>query len=92
RSYFATDAPLTTARPISYQLNYLGDNTIARVAETTSYTQRSCAPRADIPGPFRYLPSQNLDVPIPTPYQIVTGDGWRWHSGPGIQSPVCRQQ
>jgi hypothetical protein len=74
KSYFATDAPLTTARPISYQLNYLGDNSVARVAETTSYTLKTCAPRADIPGPFRFLPAQTETVPLATPFQSVSGD------------------
>ena len=74
KSYFATDAPLTTARPISYQLNFLGDNSIAKVAEKTSYSLRTCAPRADIPGPFRFLPAQNLSAPLPTPFQMVKGD------------------
>jgi hypothetical protein len=35
--YFKNDAPLTTAVPISYTLRNLGDNTIAKVCETTSY-------------------------------------------------------
>jgi len=35
--YFKDDAPLTTAVPISYTLRNLGDNTIARISETTEY-------------------------------------------------------
>ncbi|MGH2610922.1 MAG: thiol-activated cytolysin family protein, partial [Tepidiformaceae bacterium] len=42
KAYFTTDAPLTSARPISYQLNFLGDNALARVSETTDYTLREC--------------------------------------------------
>ena len=42
-SYFAADAPLTSARPISYQINYLGDNRLARVSETTDYLLSDCA-------------------------------------------------
>jgi hypothetical protein len=40
--YFKEDAPLTTARPISYVLRNLGDNTIAKVSETTEYAIREC--------------------------------------------------
>jgi hypothetical protein len=44
--YFEKDAPLTSARPLSYVLRNLGDNTIARVSETTAYTIRECEPNA----------------------------------------------
>ncbi len=40
--YFKEDAPLTSARPISYVLRNLGDNTIAKVSETTEYAIREC--------------------------------------------------
>lgn len=42
--FFKEDAPLTTARPISYVLRNLGDNTIAKVSETTEYAIRECEP------------------------------------------------
>jgi hypothetical protein len=42
-SYFSVAAPLTTARPISYTVLNLGDNTIARVSETTSYNVSNCS-------------------------------------------------
>lgn len=42
--YFQEDAPLTSARPISYVLRNLGDNTIAKVSETTEYSIRECEP------------------------------------------------
>ena len=35
--FFKYDAPLTTAVPISYTLRNVGDNTIAKVSETTNY-------------------------------------------------------
>ncbi len=47
-AYFAEDAPLTTARPISYTVRNLGDNSIASVSETTNYNLKSCSP-ADAP-------------------------------------------
>jgi hypothetical protein len=40
--YFRSDAPLTTARPISYTVRNLADNAVARVSETVEYTQRRC--------------------------------------------------
>jgi hypothetical protein len=39
---FATGTAITTARPISYTLRNLGDNSIATVAETTSYQVEEC--------------------------------------------------
>lgn len=41
-AFFTSDAPLTTARPISYTIRNLDDNVIARVAETTEYNLRQC--------------------------------------------------
>ena len=54
KAYFTTDAPLTTARPISYQLNYLGDNKLARVSETTAYSLDDCVevPSGDVVSDF----------------------------------------
>ncbi len=52
REYFAEDADLTSARPLSYQLNNLGDNSIAKVGETTSYNLRTCEPFGDIVSGF----------------------------------------
>ncbi len=54
KAYFTTDAPLTTARPISYQLNALRDNRLALVSETTSYLLDDCAevPAGDVVSDF----------------------------------------
>jgi hypothetical protein len=43
KEYFKTDAPLTTAKPISYTVRNLGDNSIAKVSETTEYNIKECA-------------------------------------------------
>ena len=43
-AYFAQDAPLTTARPISYTVRNLADNVIASVSETTNYNLQACIP------------------------------------------------
>lgn len=74
KAYFTTDAPLTSARPISYQLNFLGDNSIAKVAETTEYTLRECAPKPAAGGRFQFMPLQESAAPVTTPYQVLTGD------------------
>ncbi len=47
-AYFEQDAPLTTARPISYTVRNLADNVIASVAETTNYNLQACVP-VDLP-------------------------------------------
>lgn len=54
QAYFTADAPLTTAKPISYQLNYLGDNKLARVSETTEYLLEDCdaIPSGDVVSDF----------------------------------------
>ena len=44
RDFFKADAPLTTARPISYTLRSLSNNVIAAVSETTRYEVVECAP------------------------------------------------
>jgi len=45
-TYFAADAPLTSARPLSYTVRNAADNSIAVVSETTEYAINSCAPAA----------------------------------------------
>jgi hypothetical protein len=40
--YFSQDAALTSARPISYTIRNLGDNSIAKVSETTNYNLKEC--------------------------------------------------
>jgi hypothetical protein len=45
RDYFAADAPLTTAVPISYTVRNLSDNSIAKVSETTTYNLTECIPQ-----------------------------------------------
>ena len=40
--YFNEDAALTSARPISYTVRNLGDNSIAKVSETTEYDLEEC--------------------------------------------------
>jgi hypothetical protein len=44
--YFAEDAPLSTAKPISYTIRHLKDNVIASVAEATEYNLTQCTPKA----------------------------------------------
>jgi hypothetical protein len=42
KDYFKTDAALTTAKPISYTVRNLGDNSLAKVSETTEYNIKEC--------------------------------------------------
>jgi hypothetical protein len=51
RDYFRADAPLTSARAISYTLRSLGDNAIAAVSETTRYEVTECDPPPPPPRP-----------------------------------------
>ncbi|HSK20713.1 MAG TPA: thiol-activated cytolysin family protein [Longimicrobiales bacterium] len=76
KAYFTSDEPvsLTTARPISYQLNYLGDNRTAEVSETSSYTLTECSPKAAAGGRFDFPSIQEGSSPVPTPYSVTTGD------------------
>lgn len=45
KAYFEEDAALTSAKPISYTVRNLGDNSIAKVSETTEYNIRECTAR-----------------------------------------------
>lgn len=78
RAYFTQTAKLSTASPLSYTFKTLGGQT-AKVWETTRYPVQTCQPRAQVPGPFRFLESQDVPVPIATPYSVlmadVNGDG-----------------
>jgi hypothetical protein len=42
KDYFNADAALTSARPISYTIRNVGDNSIAKVTETTEYDLKEC--------------------------------------------------
>jgi thiol-activated cytolysin len=43
QDYFSVDAPLSTAVPISYTLVNLGDGSLAKVTEMTTYNVRECS-------------------------------------------------
>jgi hypothetical protein len=45
RDYFAEDAALTSAVPISFTVRNLADNSIAKVSETTNYNLTECVPQ-----------------------------------------------
>lgn len=74
KAYFTTDAPLTSAKPLSYQLNFLGDNSVAKVSETTTYSMRECSPKPASGGRFEFMPLQESAAPVPAPYTVQTGD------------------
>lgn len=52
--YFAADAPLTSARPLSYTVRNLADNSVAKVSETTEYAINSCSADPVDPTGARY--------------------------------------
>ena len=43
KDYFESEAALTSAKPISFVVKNLGDNSIAKVSETTDYEVTECA-------------------------------------------------
>ena len=45
KDFFKKDSPLTTARPLSYTVRNLGDNSIAQISETTNYNVKECSAR-----------------------------------------------
>jgi len=77
--YFTDNAPLSSAAPLSYTFRNLGDNSIAKVSETTNYNVRTCTARQATPGTFDLRNAQDLTMPIPTPVTVqmadVDGDG-----------------
>jgi hypothetical protein len=74
KDYFREQPDLTTAKPLSYQLNFLGDNSTAKVSETTAYTRRECTPKPASGGRFEFLPLQESAAPVATPYHVLKGD------------------
>ncbi len=71
-AYFTSDAPLTTARPISYTVRNLDDNVIARVSETTQYDLQQCIP-ADVPitgARYRFKLTKVVAEDLPFPWVL----------------------
>ena len=61
KAYFKEDASLTSARPLSYTIRNLGDNSIAKVSETTNYNIKECTPRSTSPETVvKTLPSTRI--------------------------------
>jgi hypothetical protein len=68
--FFRTDAPLTTAVPISYTLRSLVDNSIAKVSKTVEYNMVENAPISE---GLRFFKNQgNWETAFP--YQAVKGE------------------
>jgi hypothetical protein len=79
-AYFAQDAPLTTARPISYTVRNLADNVIASVSETTNYNLQECVP-VDLPATggtytIRFTKLRAIDLPDIDRYPEPILDLW----------------
>lgn len=72
--YFAEDAPITTAKPISYTVRNLADNTIAKISETTEYDLRTYTPveLAVTGGRYRIRPFRlrGVDFPLIDPFGV----------------------
>ncbi len=74
RAYFREDSPLTAAKPISYQLNNLGDNSVAKVSETTRYDRTECVAKTANPGVFDFGAPQITKLDLELPYRVHVGD------------------
>jgi Thiol-activated cytolysin/Fibronectin type III domain len=67
--YFQKNADLATLKPLSYQVDNVGDGSAARFTETTSYNLKECAPLPNNPvkaGEVAKLTLKNLSVPLKT--------------------------
>ena len=72
--YFTDEAPLTTAKPLSYAFRNL-DGTLAQVSEAWNYNVRECKARTANSGTFEFAPTQTIGgAPIPAPANTYTGD------------------
>jgi len=57
-SYFEAPLEINMVEPISFTLRNLGDNTLAKVGDTTSYEVRTCVPSgAALPQPKHWWPA-----------------------------------
>ena len=65
RDFFKKDAPLTTAKPLSYTVRNLGDNSIAQITETTNYNVKECSARPVAETKIVTLPSTQISNFIP---------------------------
>ena len=65
RDFFKKDAPLTTARPLSYTVRNLGDNSIAQITETTNYNVKECTARPVAETKIVTIPSTQISNFVP---------------------------
>ncbi|MEM6929970.1 MAG: thiol-activated cytolysin family protein, partial [Myxococcota bacterium] len=73
QEYFTTDAPLSTAAPLSYTFRNLGDNTIATVSEATEFEITTCVSRAagDV---YDFVEETSFEAPLDPPFDVYAGD------------------
>lgn len=72
--YFTSNAPLSTAAPLSYTFKNLSDGSTASVTEPTQYTLKQCTARAASPGSYEFRELQSGPLGIPTPVRALVGD------------------
>jgi hypothetical protein len=96
-AYFAAESPLTSARPISYNILNLADNSIARVSEATEYNIKECVPATVEPDGSEYTftlsgidyvscdTSRPLACTCGIPRLIVQYDFWLASSDPEVK-------
>lgn len=63
--FFTSDAPLTSAKPISYTVRNLKDNVVARVSETTEYNLRECTEAAPTGAKYKFQLTRIQAVALP---------------------------
>jgi len=75
KDYFTSEAPLSSAAPLSYTFRNLGDGSIAKVSETTEYNIRECTAMQASPGVFSFNAEQTYSLgDISFPVETHTGD------------------
>lgn len=70
-AFFSSDSPLSTAKPISYTVRNLKDNSIARVSETTTYALNECTPMEPTGAEFTMTLTRIEAVALPNIDPIV---------------------
>lgn len=94
RQYFTSEAPLTSAYPLSYTFRNLGDGSIAKVSESAEYSVRECTSQNTAgfmldsfeTSPVNWTTGNGTTLPVAlnwgnpsTPQSIFYGYAWAKH-------------